>query len=348
MSATLGSVKYADDQSLENFLEFWLGHLDVACLDHFFIVHGSNTYAEVAQYIEYGLTNRGLRGTLLHFEEEPERVREIGIEHRHDPRAVACLTYLLDYGRIARDSTYRSHIKNLGVFDFWDIPRFRIVADVSLELFNKAFAQSKTDLTKRADQIVQRLAGLDSIEITTPCGTELTVTFAKHPTAWYRNVGNPMDHVLPAGELAARPTSVDGRVHFSGTLLGTIPFGFKYGLITPGELVLDFHHGLLTNIDGTNTPLIRDLEKIVDRLPSIARIGETSLSINTGITKLAGAGFQWEERYPGFHFALGAELSENITSLAERECPHHIDCVMNDPTITAANAPLFVNRQFCL
>jgi len=348
MSALHGRAKEADDQSLENFLQFWLGHLDASCLDHFFIIHGSDTYAAVAQHIESGLTRRGLRGTLLHFEEEAERVREIGIRHRHDRKAVACLTYLLDYGRVARDSTYRSHIKNLGVFDFWDIPRFRIVADVPLALFDRIFSQSKTDLIRRANSIMQRLAGIDSIEIRTPTGTELIVRVAKDPTAWYANVGNPDDHVLPAGEIATRPISVDGRVDFSGTLIGTIPFGFKYGLIQPGELVLDFHQGLLTHIDGTNKPLIRDLKRIINRLPAIRRVGETSLSINTGITELEGTGYQWEERYPGFHFALGAELSENITSLAERECPHHVDCVLSNPTITAANKTLFANHQFCL
>lgn len=348
MTDTHGRGKVSRDQSLENFLDFWIGHLDVSSLEHLFIIHGSDTYESVAHHIDSGLSNRGLKGTLLHFEKEPERVREIGIRHRRDPHAVVCITYLLDYGRVARDSTYRSHIKNLCVFDFWDIPRFRIIADVPFEIFGQIFAQSKADLVQRADWILERLTDIGSIEVRTNGGAELVVKLAKDPTPWYRNVGNPDDHVLPVGELAARPLSVDGRVDFSGTLLGTIPFGFKYGFIQPGELVLDFSHGLLTNINGTNTPLIRDLEKIINHLPSLARVGETSMSINTGITKLAGTGYQWEERYPGFHFALGAELSENITSLAERECPHHVDCILSDPTITAANKTIFANHQFCL
>jgi hypothetical protein len=318
-----GRADELDSQSLENFFEFWIGHLDTSCLERFFIIHGSDNYAAVAQYIERGLARRGLQGTLLHFEEEPESVREIGIRHRHDPHAVACLAYLLDYRRVARDSTYRSHIKNLGVFDFWDTPRLRIIADVPLELFNQAFAQSKTDLVRRADSIMQRLANVDSIEITTTSGTELVVRFENHPTPWYPNVGNPGDHVLPAGEVAARPLSVDGRVDFDGTVMGTIPFGFKYGLIAPGGLVLDFHEGLLTNMAGTNTALIRDLEKVINRFPAITRVGETALSINMGITALAGIGYQWEERYPGFHLGMGGEIS-------------------------AANETLFANHQFYL
>src|SRR6185503_15966340 len=216
MTAIRGRAKEGEDQSLENFFDFWLGHLDISCLEHLFIIHGSGTYASVARHLEYGLAGRGLRGTLLHFEEDAEKVREIGIRHRHDPQAVACLTYLLDYGRVARDSAYRSCIKNLGVFDFWDIPRFRIIADVPLNLFSQAFSQSKTDLIERANSIMQRLAGVDSIQIRTLSGTELIVKLAQHPTAWYPNVGNPEDHVLPAGELATRPVSVDGRVDFSG------------------------------------------------------------------------------------------------------------------------------------
>lgn len=343
-----GRDKEADDQSLENFLEFWIGHLDASSMDHLFVVHGSDNYVAVAQHIENGLARRGLRGTLLHLEEEAEIVREIGIRHRDDPTAVACLAYLLDSGRLVRDSTYRSHIKNLGVFDFWDVTHLRIIADVPLELFGQAFAQSKTDLIQRADRIMQRLAGVDSIEISTPDGTELIVKVPTDPMPWYPIVGNPRDHVLPAGELAARPASVDGRVDFSGTIVGTIPFGFKYGLISPGELVLDFHDGLLTHMKGTNTSLIRDLEKVINRFPTITRVGEAALSINTGITKLLGTGYQWEERYPGFHFGLGAEISENLTNLEERVCPHHLDFVLAAPTITAANEPLFSNRQFCL
>jgi hypothetical protein len=161
-------------------------------------------------------------------------------------------------------------------------------------------------------------------------------------------VGNPGDHVLPAGEVAARPLSVDGRVDFNGTVMGTIPFGFKYGLIAPGGLVLDFHGGVLANVTGTNTALIRDLEKVINRFPAITCVGETALSINMGITALAGIGYQWEERYPGFHLGMGGEISENLSSLAERSCPHHIDFVLAAPTIMAANETLFANHQFYL
>jgi len=55
MTAMHGRANEADDQSLENFLDFWIGHLDASCLDHLFIIHGSDTYAAVAQHIEYGL-----------------------------------------------------------------------------------------------------------------------------------------------------------------------------------------------------------------------------------------------------------------------------------------------------
>jgi hypothetical protein len=66
------------------------------------------------------------------------------------------------------------------------------------------------------------------------------------------------------------------------------------------------------------------------------------------IKQLAGVGYQWEERYPGFHFGLGAELTENIDSTLDRECDHRLDFVLDNCDIYADNVPIFIERKFLL
>lgn len=289
----------------------------------------------------------GLQATLLDFISETQSVRRVAIDYRNDAAAAACLVYLLDYGRVWRDSEYRSRIQSLGAFDYWDRSRLRLLADVPLSLFDSAFALPKSQLVEFGHRLLASLATAELLEVTDSRGTHLSVSL-RCPAGWYANVGNPADHILPCGELSARPAAVDGRVCFVGTILGTLPFGFKYGLIQRGDLILDFRNGLLTSVGGNNRMLVRDLEMVISRCPGITRVGETSLSFNSGIGSLSGVGYQWEERFPGFHFALGAELTENLEDLAERECLHHLDFVFADCVLTANRRTIFRGREFSL
>ena len=228
---------------------------------------------------------------------------------------------------------------NLEYFDDWDRTRIRLLADVPDFLFDEIFSTSRTDLQRLASRLHAKVRVAEKLVIQGP-GTNLEVRV----TEWYANDGKPEDHILPCGELAGIPTSIEGQVTVDGTMLGTIPFGFKYGRIRQGDLILEFKVHVV-GVSGAHRALVHDLEGIFARLPALRRIGEAAISFNTGIEHLPGIGYQWEEKYPGFHFGMGAELSENLTTLSERVCNHHLDVILDDVSIHADQTPIFMGRQ---
>lgn len=332
--------------SVDNFLDYWIGHLDKANLSHLFLVHCGGDFGKLAHRIGDEINKLSLSYTILDFIAESERVRDVARLHRNSKDVAVCLVYLLDYARIASDDDYRSLVKNIGGFDYWDIERIRLLADVPNALFDDFFKQSKSELREFADRLISKVQNASEIIVREGEGTNLTVSVKKD--SWYSNDGKPSDHILPCGEISTRPIEVNGIVVFEGTILGTIPFGFKYGKIRKGDLILTFEDGEVSGVSGNNYNLVEDIQRIFSRLPVIRKVGETSISFNTGIQELAGLGYQWEERYPGFHFGLGAELTENLTSLSDRQCDHHIDFVLNDCDIYAENTPIFLERNFLL
>jgi hypothetical protein len=73
-------------------------------------------------------------------------------------------------------------------------------------------------------------------------------------------------------------------------ILGTIPFGFKYGKIHKGELVLEFQKGEIVFVSSSNQNLVEDIQKIFSKLPVIKKASETSISFNMAIKQLAASG----------------------------------------------------------
>lgn len=333
------------NQSVLNFLDYWIGHLDWARLEHLYLIHCGGGFEHLATRISEEI-KPPLSCTLLNFVAEPEIVKAIAIEHRNSTNVAACLVYLLDYARVASDYSYRNLIKNLGAFDYWDIERIRLLADVPDTLFDGFFQEPKSKLQELAGRLIQKVQDASTIVVKNDNGTHLVVSVERG--AWYSIDGKPSDHILPCGEISTIPITVNGVVSFEGTILGTIPFGFKYGKIRRGNLILEFEDGEVQRVSGNHWKLVQDVRNIFAKLPGLKRIGETSISFNTAIRELAGVGYQWEEKYPGFHFGLGAELSENLTDLSERHCDHHVDFVLEDSSIYADNVPVFRGRQFLL
>jgi hypothetical protein len=320
----------------QNFLEFWLGHLDA--VDNAFLVHCGGNHGALAQRI---MESMEVRCTCLNFLTEPERVKSIAIEHRDRSDSTVCLVYLLDYARLASDGEYRRLVTNLEYFDDWDRTRIRLLADVPDFLFESIFRSSRDDLQRFARMLHDKVRNARQI-VVRGRGTHLEVRVGE----WYANDGKPHDHILPCGELAGIPASIEGCVTVDGTLLGTIPFGFKYGRIKPGDLILEFRDRHVHAHSGANKELVADFETLFAALPTLRRIGEAAISFNTSIDYLPGIGFQWEEKFPGFHFGMGAELSENLTTLQERQCDHHIDVILDDVSIHADSAVIFEARKF--
>nr|MDQ2944892.1 hypothetical protein [Acidobacteriota bacterium] len=298
---------------------------------------------EYGQLAERIINQLQLPYTSVNFLTESERVKDIALTHRTNLECAACLIYLLDYAMVAGDDNYRRLVSNLGYFDSWEVTNIRLLADVPEFLFDAIFRMSRADLQRLGSRLKAKVQNAAKISISGR-GSHLKVGVGE----WYANDGQPTDHILPCGELACIPTSMDGVVVVEGTMLGTIPFGFKYGRIHAGDLILEFSDRHVVGVSGDNRDLVADVETIFASLPALRRVGEAAISFNTAIEHLPGIGYQWEEKYPGFHFGLGAELSENLTTLSERECDHHIDIILDRVDIHADAIPVFIDGQLRL
>jgi hypothetical protein len=145
------------------------------------------------------------------------------------------------------------------------------------------------------------------------------------------------DYILPSGEVSCLPRSADGRLDVEGWIVGTIPFGLKYGYIRRGDLVLKFARGELTSVSGQRTELCRDLENAFDRLAGLRSIGELGIGQSNAVAHAAmlhGMACQWHERHWGIHLGLGIELPE-ADDHQRGGTSHHLDVVLARGQLTS-------------
>ena len=256
-------------------------------------------------------------------------LEELAVRGRVDPEAFALAIYAVDNARFAGSPDYRTRIGLLGLFDYWPSERLWLLPDVNDSLFDALFAASLDELRALGDALLTRLRGVENVRLIGPGDTELTVLVSRDERAWHSFVGGTCEHLLPAGEVAARPLSVDGLLDFTGSMIGTVPFGQKYGLIRLGDLRLEFRESRVVSLGGSHASLVADLECLIGTWPCVGVAGEIGIGFHPAVRVLTGRGYQWEERHRGVHLALGSELEENLRTNEERSCQHHIDLVLD-------------------
>jgi hypothetical protein len=145
------------------------------------------------------------------------------------------------------------------------------------------------------------------------------------------------DYILPSGEVSCLPRCVDGQLTVEGWIVGTIPFGLKYGHIRGGDLVLRFTAGELTHVSGRRTDLCGDLETALDRLVGLRSVGEFGIGQSNAVAHAARShdmACQWHERHRGIHLGLGIELPE-ADDHQRGGTSHHLDIVLARGRLTS-------------
>lgn len=329
--------------AVKNLFDFWLADWEADAISSAIVVYDRDLCRRIAADISKGLDSLHVQHRLIDFHQNPRQAHFVAQQYSDDESVVVCLAYVLDYRRMHADKKYRSNIQVLESFDSWNLMNLKVLADVTDSNFEAFLSVSRSELRCLSDSISQRLMAGESFTVD---HNQEQIRVQPGLSGWYLNDGGPNDYLLPCGEVSTAPLSVDGKLNFSGTILGTIPFGFKYGRVKPGELELNFSLGQIMSVAGSNNALVADLEGILSLVPALAKVGEASISFNPAISALNGLGYQWEEKYRGFHFGLGAELVENIESTALRQCDHHVDFVMDDCAITVGDDTLFADGVF--
>jgi hypothetical protein len=282
----------------------------------------------------------GSTDTFVLGESAPARVHEAGIKYRTVAK-VGFLEFVVHDGR--EDHQGVNYQDALMTFARWPCSRLKLCFDVWDDNFSDLFSEDPfavearcrrlRDVVGKASELVYRSSS--------PPSTSLVLNCANSRWVQYSGLER-YDYMLPSGEVACRPTSVDGEVDIDGWIIGTLPFGLKYGRIRPDELRLYFENGEVVATGGTNSRLRADFDAILIGVPGLRAVGEVGLGQSRAVTRaayLTQPGYQWHERHFGLHLGLGAELPETADP-HNRRTNHHLDIVFARGSLTTDTAPL--------
>jgi hypothetical protein len=209
-------------------------------------------------------------------------------------------------------------------FARWPPERVRLCFDVDDANFDRLFAEAPAAVLRRGVRLARRLAEEERL-IYRGRGSELRITRPLEP--WQVHSGlEPRDYVLPSGEIESEVTSVDGTLLVDGWIVGTIPFGMKYGTIEPNRLRLTLRAAEVVRVEG-DLGLVADLEMAFAAEPGLRRVAELGFGLSRASRRAAediAVGCAWHERSYGLHLGFGAGLREVA---GRRKTRHHLDVV---------------------
>lgn len=255
-------------------------------------------------------------------EDSPDRVAKLGREHRDDPRW-AFVEFAVSDGRITHNGIdYRDALME---FMPWTFARMRLCFDVTDASFRLLFSEKRRTLAQRCQQLQRRLAQCGSLVFTDSRASLLNLVCAREKWRVYAGL-TPDDYMLPTGEVAGEPESIDGNLAVEGWIVGTIPFGIKYGAIKDGDINLSFRDGKIARVTGKRRALCRDFEMVLQKIPGLRYVVEVGFGQSKAVGRAARkheTGCLWHERHFGLHLGLGAALVTN-----DRRTSHHLDLII--------------------
>lgn len=199
-------------------------------------------------------------------------------------------------------------------------------------------------MTERCNRLRERLAGNETLFYRAGSGANDSVAIDWSGSDWtaYSGFGQNFDHVLPSGEVACLPKSVEGRLRVDGWIIGTIPFGVKFGRIRSGEIDLQIGNCKVVAVGGDNRKLCEDFEGALSAAPRLQRISEVGIGQSMAVRRAAQnhkLGYSWHERHFRLHFGLGAELPREDQSNNPRTGGHHLDVVISTGVLEGSRTP---------
>lgn len=252
----------------------------------------------------------------------PQRVRSIADRRLNDP-SVGLLEFLCcDGERLRWGRNYQNALMH---FAQWPPERVRLCFDVTDSNFRDLFSESARHVRTRSRILRRRLTGEERLALT---AGKRRATLRCRTDGWTIHSGLEQDdYVLPSGEIECVPESVDGDVEVNGWIVGTIPFGMKYGRIGPAQLELRFRGGEVVRVAGKHRLLCNELEAAFATLPGLRRVAELGIGQSKAVSHAAKneqVGCLWHERHLGVHLGLGAGLHEEPGRVTQ----HHLDVVL--------------------
>jgi leucyl aminopeptidase (aminopeptidase T) len=241
-------------------------------------------------------------------------------------------TFQHGFSPAAQVMTERSTTLSLKAFTLRDVSH----------MWRELFAPSPRDIARLNEQLIRVLQDGQVLAVKSAHGTDLTISLS--PEFLWVNMDGlseadfDLTCNLPVGEVATFPARIDGTIHFTGALLGTIPIGRKYGAIRH-PILFEISDGAVTRVESRDRGLERDLNFCLYLDDYTHTVNEVAFGTNPAIRgAMLGLNYKYEENRYGFHIGFGASLAQqNVT----RQTPHHLDLVFDEVVATLDGVTLF-------
>lgn len=306
------------------------------------MVYEGSFHSEIASQLESRLKS----AEFYNLEKEAEQVvRNAGNSNLRNDR-VGFLEFVIRYPA----SVYGGHspgAEGLDVFVLWPQSRVRLCFDVTDNNFHELFSETPEEVTERCCRLRDKIAEMDTLIYRNGADADHELKIDCEGSEWiaYTGFGQTFDYLLPSGEVACMPQSIDGRLQVEGWVVGTIPFGVKYGRIGKGDLELQFDNRKIVGITGANRNLCSDIEGALSSAPRLQIVSETGIGQSLAVSRAAAShkiAYSWHERHFGLHLGLGAELPKEDDSNAPKTGGHHLDIVLAAGTLNASTGQEFL------
>lgn len=175
----------------------------------------------------------------------------------------------------------------------------------SAELFAQALKPAPAELAARNSALLERCMGAQKIRFATPGGSDVTVRLDPR-YRWISNRGSSRPGgtiVLPAGEVATYPESVDG--------IFVADFAFNVNTITARDarlnrypVTLYLEHGRVVDWQCIDAGT-REFVSSCFEMEHGRRVGELGFGTNTGVIEPVSLNSHMNERRPGVHLGFG-------------------------------------------
>lgn len=178
--------------------------------------------------------------------------------------------------------------------------------------------------------VFEQVADADEIRVTTPAGTDLTVTPGGRP--WQQDTGIVHEagdfSNLPAGEVFVSPKSADGTYVVDGTMM-------PHGRLEERTITIEVVDGQVTSIDDESIAetVAEAAESVGDAAYNLAELG---IGTNVAVTELVGSVLLDEKAGGTVHVAIGDDASIG----GDTEAPIHLDGILRDASVYADGEPV--------
>lgn len=217
-----------------------------------------------------------------------------------------------------------------------DVRVFRATS-AGADLFTHALAVGPEELDARNRALLAQLTRADRLHVTTAGGTDLHVQLDTEKFRWISNSGvwrHGSFVVLPAGEVATYPASVNGRLVADFAIHANVPIDLDTRLhATP--VIVDLVDSVVDDFRCAN----RDLTDLLTEWfasPYVDRVGEVGFGTNFGIIGSVAANSHVNERNPGVHLGFGHHHQSRAVVGYDAEI--HIDLIAADGRVAVGEA----------